>query len=221
MKTPALTLISLLLLSACAHTHPGQLGTSVKGPPQPLKISAQRQSGFSDDHYTFVTFTIENKSEDMLRIKSSDLDFAGPMKDQASVLVGKDLVAWGDAHDEEFKKSQHNKKIAQLAMVLGGLALGFGGAATHNNAAEISGFGVAAAGEGWTVGDKIDQLIEKTHNPKPVPDTHIYSQFSVPIAKYVRKWAVIQHPKDAKIQNLLITVTLEDNSEATYEIALK
>jgi hypothetical protein len=64
-----------LMASSCASTHPGRMGSVEKGDhTQPIKLSAEKQKSFSDDHYTFFTFTVENLSGDMLRIKSTDLD---------------------------------------------------------------------------------------------------------------------------------------------------
>jgi hypothetical protein len=216
-----LCLLFAFALSACATTHPGKIGEVVSGPKQPLVISAERQSHFSDEHYTFVTFTVENKSDDMARIKSSDLDFDDAAELKGSVIVGKDLVAWGEANEEEMKKSRHNRDLAQLGIILGGLALEMVGNTQHNRGLTAAGDVAMIGGTGWTLGTSISQAIERAHNPRLVPDEHIYSQFSVPAGKYVRKWAVIQHAKGAKIQKVYLTLGLEDGSETKYALDIK
>jgi hypothetical protein len=219
-KSVALALISLITAS-CASTHPGQMGTFEKGDhAQPLKLSAEVQSKFSDDHYTFVTFTVENVSDDMLRVKSTDLDLldAGG---SSSVLVGSDLVAWATAEQEEQEKEKHNKKIAQLILLLGGAGLGLGGGLSHNNTMEATGLGVMAGASAWSLSSNISDSVTNAKNPKKVPEEHIYAPFAVPAGKFVRKWAVIQHPPKNAIHDMNLTITLEDGSEATYAIHTK
>jgi len=209
-----LCLILAFALSACATTHPGKIGDVVAGPKQPLVISVQRESSFSDEHYTFVTFTIESKADDMERIKSTDLDFDDAEALRASVLVGKDLVAWGQANEDQMRKTRQNHKIAQLALMLGGLAFATVGSSHYDPGMALAGSAAVVGGASWSIADKI-------RNPKAVPDEHIYSQFSVPAEKFVRKWAVIQHAKGAQIHKMYLTVVLEDGSESKYALEIK
>jgi hypothetical protein len=80
------------------------------------------------------------------------------------------------------------------------------------------GLGAMAGGAAWSLSSKVNDSVENATNPKKVPEEHIYAPFSVPAGKFVRKWAVIQHPVDDNIQFVNLTVVLEDGSEATYAI---
>ena len=74
MKLNIHWLLAAIFLSSCASVHPGKMGEVMVGTPDPLVLlSAKRQSDVSDDHYTFITFTTENKGNDMLRILTTEL----------------------------------------------------------------------------------------------------------------------------------------------------
>ena len=222
MKYQLGLLITLpLFFAACASTHPGKMGKIVGGRiDTAMKVSAERQSYYSDDHYTFVVFTVENNSEDMLRIKAADIIF-NPRDKTANVLIGNDLVSWATAEEEELKKTERNRKLAQGALMVAGLITGSVGSATNNTAVTVIGGSAALAGGAWSLTDAINRGVRNAKNPSRVPDQHIYAPFSVPIEKFVRKWAVIQHSKNAGPETIRLRLTLANGSEGIYAIEIQ
>src|SRR4051812_8806339 len=103
-----------LICTACATIHPGKKAKVVNGTPPSIVVSADKSSDLSDDHYDFVTITVESEANDIVRINSTEIDFEEPSKSSSSVLVGKDLVSWATAMEEQQKKEEHNRKLAQL-----------------------------------------------------------------------------------------------------------
>src|SRR4051812_17733157 len=111
-----------LLLSGCATIHPGKMGTMISGQPiGEVKLSAEK-AAFSDENYTFITVTVENKTDRVLRIKSTDLEWPEPpICEKCSVLVGNDLLAWAEAYEASAKRREKNAQAAETALELGGL----------------------------------------------------------------------------------------------------
>lgn len=221
MKKTAIIALCAVFMSACASTHPGTKGTHVRGARSvPLIVSAEKQDAWSTDHYTFVTFTVENDSDDMLRVKNSEMDLGSGARRAGSVIVGQDLVEWAKAHEAEMERSQHNKKVAQNALLVGGLGVGILGAATHAPSLAILGLGAAAGGAGWSIVSGMRAGIRNAKNPKKVPREHVYAPFTVPAGMIVRKWAVIQHPRSREIKRVNLSLKLVQGVEETYAIAL-
>jgi hypothetical protein len=183
-------------------------------------VSAQKQSDYSDDYYTFVTFTVENKSDQILRIKAAELNFNQTDDSKVSVLVGDDLVSWAKAEQEQLDQSKHNRKLAKLALIIGGALLGGIGNASHSDLTQAIGAGALIGGAAWSVSDAIHSSQMNGQNPQRVPTEHIYAPFSVPIGKFLRKWAVIQHPKGTEIKNFTLRLETVTGHEATYEIKI-
>lgn len=213
---------SFFLLISCASVHRGKVGTIVgseSGAPStssPIVISASREATFSDKHYSFFTFTIENKSDRILRVKTSDLHFDKDVESESNVLVGNDLVAWAQGWEERDKKEQHNAKVARTALLIGGIFANSIGRSTDNSALQVIGGAAAVGGAGWSLSSSINQSMANLHNPKKVPEEHIYSSFSVPAEMFVRKWAVIEKGVGTNIKKIYLTVTFENNEERQY-----
>ena len=79
----------------------------------------------------------------MVRVKSTDLDLE---YDDESVLVGQDLKAWGEAEEQELKKSKQNQALWQGLLALAGAGAAIGGTVSHNNTVTAAGFGTMGAG---------------------------------------------------------------------------
>lgn len=211
----------LLLLNACASIHPGNMGESLQAEKDPIvRVSAELQSDASDERYTFVTFTIENKSESIVRVLQSDLLFEPSDIKGTNVLVGRDLSTWLESFQEEQQRKKHNRKIGQLAMVFGGALISAGGWLANSDSLKALGAGTMAGGAIWSIADSTSDSANLAEGGKKVPDTHIYAPFSVPAGKYLRRWVVIQVPQGFEIKKLRLKVELETHEEKTYAFEL-
>lgn len=210
-----------VLLSACASIHPGKMGKVSDGDKETtVFISAQRQSDASDDHYDFVTFTLENKSDQIVRVLETEINFNSEDAKKTNILVGKDLGTWIEAFKAEQERKKHNRNIGQIAMIIGGAVLGIAGSATDNTALKVVGTGTMVGGSVWSISDSVSNSIGEAQNAKKVPDTHVYAPTSIPAGKYVRRWVVLQKPKDTDVRKIQLKVIYENHVEKTYAFDL-
>jgi len=162
------------LTSSCASTHPGQMGKTIAGDDHgEMQVSGKKEEDYSDDYYSFITFTIENKSDEILRIKSAEIEFDAQAAPTANILVGDDLLSWAKAEQEQLDKAKENKRIGQLALILGGAILGGIGHANHSDVTSAIGAGALLGGAAWAVSDSIDTGKANAQNPQRVPSEHI------------------------------------------------
>ncbi len=210
-----------LFLVGCASTHPGKMGTLLhEEEPTSIALSADKQNGFSDEHYTFVTFTVENKADSMVRIKTAELTFTDGNEKVASVIVGNDLITWAEAFEAGAKAREQRKAIARTALLVGGALLGITGVATDNNTLKLLGAGAGVAGASWSLGSSITNSVRDANNPSKVPENHLYAPFSVPAGLYMRRWAVLQKPVGTEIKKIKVSLTFDNDAESEYEVAL-
>lgn len=210
-----------ILLPACASIHPGKMGKiNDEEKDAAVLISAQKQSDASDEHYSFVTFTLENKTDQIVRIVETEINFAPAIAKRTNILVGQDLGTWIESFKEEQERKKHNRKIGQIAMIIGGAVLGIAGNVTDNTALKVMGAGTMVGGSAWSINDSISNSVSNAQNAKKVPETHIYAPFSIPAGKYLRRWMVIQGAKDIEIKTVILKVVYENHVEKTYAFDL-
>jgi hypothetical protein len=218
MKTRSTVVLLSLLglwLGGCASIHSGKVA---EDPKNNVRVSAAREGEFSDANHVFVAFTMENKGKDVLRVVATDLEFDESLAPPVNVLVGNDLVAWAEANEAEQKRRQQNQAVGQLAMILGGAALGVGGRLANSKALALVGATSMTAGLGWSVATTISHSGATARSPQKVPDTHVYRPFSVPVGLYVRRWAVIQKDPKESVKKVLLKVKFEDGTEQGYAL---
>jgi hypothetical protein len=212
-----LLIVGTLLLSSCASIHPGEMGESKE---HGILVSAEKNSEVSDGRYTFITFTIENKEDDIFRVLGTNVSFPQSAGEKANILVGKDLATWIEAFKEEEATKKHNRRIGKIAMILGGAVLGIAGDSTGSSALETVGVGAMLGGAAWTLSDTISDSKKESDFAKKIPDTHIYAPFSVPGGKYLRRWLVIQNPKGSDITKVALKLKCAGSEEKMYVFEL-
>ncbi len=206
---------------ACASTHPGNEGVSLKSDSHlPLKISAQTIENAEGESFQLIEVTLENTSENWVKINRSRVVISNPAETQISVVLGQDLNDWAQAMQLRFQKDEHNKKLLQLGLVTAGaIAVAAG---SKNNDANLAAAGSAAVlgTYAWAVTDVIRQAYKKVEQSEKVPDNHIYRPLSVPGKMFLRRWVLLNKPAHSLVGTLVLDLETLDGEKNTYAIKL-
>lgn len=186
--------LTVLALTACVSTHPGNIAKTTS--PTSLVVSTQKNKSISDKYYSFFEYTFENKSDDWASVHVTRLGFEN---ETTEILVNDRLNAWIEGAELKLKKSQYN-----TAVILGSIAAigGVVGATSSNGNLQVAGMGALA---GASVVDAA-QSISRTRNNAAsgikgvnqtvnVPSTYILAPFKVAPGSYIKRWVVIKNPK--------------------------
>ena len=205
------------LLTGCATTHPGNIGNFISGDKNmSVNISSELTDGGLKTAYQLYEITIENNSDDWLRIVNTKLLTTPESK--VSVVVGSDLLSWAEAKSFQQKMDNYNKDLAIATTEMGGLALAATGKQTSSKSLEGVGAIVALAGVTWAVTDVITQTRSNAIGVKKVPNSHIYESFSVPGKMFTRKWILVNKPTGVIINNLVFEFETISGEKSIYEI---
>ncbi|MFN7824952.1 MAG: hypothetical protein ACK5P6_06295 [Pseudobdellovibrionaceae bacterium] len=206
-----------ILITGCATTHPGTIGTTAAGSASlPLKVSAETVDNDYKSPFHLIEVTFENTSENWVKIHRSEVLLGNPAESKLSVVLGRDLRDWAQAKQLQLLKDEHNRKLLQAGIATAGAV------AISSNDQGIANTGaIALVGtSAWAVSDVIRQGYQKAEQSEKVPDNHLYQSFSVPGKMFLRKWILINKPSHILIKKLALEVETVEGEKAYYEIAL-
>ncbi len=222
MKYLLICMIALVnLFIGCATTHPGNEGKSTaKEPIIPLKISAQTIDDARGESFQLIELTLENTSENWLRIARSQIVISNPAESKLSVVLGKDLRDWAQAMELRLKKDEHNRQLLQVGLVTAGAAAVVAG--THNNDSSVATVGMATlvGTSAWAVTDVIRQSYRTAQQVDKIPENHLYQAFSVPGKMFLRRWILLNKPSNSLVTTLVIALETVEGEKEHYEIKL-
>jgi hypothetical protein len=212
------------LLISCASVHPGNLGVPVPGASgggPSLSVSAQLVDELSDVHYAFVSVTIENKSDTIIRVHDGQVSLDAAGAKVPNVLVGRDLLAWIEGAKAREKLQKENSRTLNQFLVLGGLATSLVGVGTNNTTVGAVGSGALAAGSIRSFADSERDHRSQAEVAERFPGTHLSASYSIPAGLFLRKWIVFAKSSGETPRGLFIHLTLEDRSEEKHAVALQ
>lgn len=217
MKTFLKLILSTLVLSACATTHPGRMGVSRNNNTNlPILVSAETIEGDSDEPFQLIDVTVENNSDRWVKINSAQILLNS--SSNISIVTGNDLKDWAKAMNFKIQKEQYNNEMAQTGILLGGAAaMAMGG----------KGSGVATAGaiavigtSAWAVTDAIRFSLNKATQVGTFPDDHLSHPFSMPGKLFVRRWILINKPSKTMVKKLVLEFETISGEKDVYEVSL-
>jgi hypothetical protein len=210
-------IISSSILVSCASVHPGLIGKSV-GPADSIGIkpSAQVIDFNKRDNFQMVEVTLENTSDEWIRIDKIRARLPDPSVTKISVVMGQDLVDWAEAKRAQQSLNEYNNKVIQAALVGVGAAASMSGNSTVSAAGGVAVLG----GTGWAIKDGVSKDIRSAEEIIRVPSTHLYAPVAIPGKMFQRRWILFNKPPTAFISSLIIDVTTVDGKKGTYEIPL-
>jgi len=209
-------LVSASLLSACATTHPGELGSAIDKDSIPLNISAQTVEGGTGESFQLIEITVENTSDEWLKVANAEVVIGNPSESHMSVVLGSDLKDWAEAMKTRQLKEQHNTGLAQTALI----ALGAIATLSSDRTTKLVGATAAIGGTAWVAGSAVNQAYEQATQTNKAPETHLYHPFSVPGKMFVRRWILLNKPSAMRVVNLVIQMESVEGQKGRYEIKL-
>lgn len=208
-------------LMACATTHPGNQGQSLnKDSRLPFKISAQTIEESQEESFQLIEVTLENTSENWLKVNRSQIVIDNPAESKLSVVLGKDLKDWAQAMSLRLQKDEHNKQLLRLGLTAAG-AVAMGVGSKNDDSALVAAGALTVVGTyAWAVTDVIRQSYQAAEQSEKVPENHIYQPFSVPGKMFLRRWVLLNKPYKSVVNNLVLELETVQGEKDTYEIKL-
>lgn len=192
------------VLVACATTHPGYVAESAQ---KDLVVSVSKNTQLSDKFYYFLEFTMENQTDKWLDTQAVQVTFAD---ENSEILEGSKLSSWIEGAELKLQKNNYNR-----ALLLGSMATIGGVAAGMSNDTNVQRAGVAVAAgslaaSAAVVGkqgyDNVNSGVKGLNGTVKVPSTHILVPTKVPPQSFVRRWVVIEAPKQmAKSEDITLS----------------
>lgn len=211
----------VLLMTACASTHPGNIGESIS--PQaklPLKISAESIDAKKNESFQLIDLTLENTSDAWLKINRTQVLIGDPAESKLSVVLGSDLKDWAQAVSFKQKQDQHNTEMAQMGLLGVGTAAALMGGYRGDSGLATAGAAVAVGTYGWVLTDAISSSINEAQRSEKIPDNHLYHSASIPSKMFLRRWVLINKPVGQVLNKLVIEFETVEGEKDTYAINL-
>ena len=213
-----LLLCVYLTIAGCASVHPGNKGNELNHKKMnDLIVSAERVNEFSDPTLSFISITMENKSDKWIKINNTDFNCGEKCNKKVSIIVGDDLLSWAKAKKDQMDLKKHNEKIFLGGLTAGGLLLSI---LSHNEDLMMSGIVVAGAGAVTNVITDLNRDKIKLESNKWVPEEHVFSNISVPTSLFPRKWILVSHQKGFDIGAFILKFKTIEDEELKYLIKI-
>jgi hypothetical protein len=212
-----------LLTAGCASVHPGEHAEVLfNNPKLNLDISGYVVADYSDANNAFIDFTFENKAGRWVRIDQVEFSYGEPDSVEYNVIVGRDLADWANAFAEK-KKVVDQRKLATLeGLLLAGSALVLATGELRGNfasTAERVGQLALAGAAAYTF--KLAADGKDAERSKAVPETHIYTPFTVPAQMFVHRWILINVPDGQFVRYAYLTVHTVEGYVEKLRVPLK
>lgn len=207
----ALLIALTLCLGACATVHEGQVGQVTSGEEvNGMVISASESGDPRQNPFSVFTVTIENKSDDWLRIESIEMDVQPAQAEKISVVLGQDLSDWAEASADKAKLEQYNQSLLKTGLYSIGSIAALVGASTGNGGAVAAGAGVVVGTAAVDITQRIIQTRNGAIRAASIPEKHLYRPFSVPGKLFVRKWLLVNKPANEQLAVLGLQIKTVD-----------
>lgn len=215
----SLLLTSAVFTASCASTHEGNVGQSVGGTTiNGMVLSAANIENNKKVPFQLIEVTIENTSDDWLRIHQTQMYVADPAQSKISAVVGPDLKAWAEAKRFQLLKDRHNDEIAQSALLLGGSVLATN--SKDGSGAQAAGALMAVGSAAWIVTDAIQYSLAQATQSEKVPENHIFHSATVPGKSFIRRWLLVNRPSGVQLRNVVLLIETVDGKKEYVDIKL-
>lgn len=210
-------ILLVLLLTGCASYTPGEDAEILQNDSSEiLNASAQVDSRMSFKDLMLVNFYFSNPTKNWMRIKNVEITNIENHSD-ARVIVGKDLYYWAKSMEHKIAIDNHNRELFWGSLAMAGAAI-----SVSSNSTTTSGIGAALAIGSITVGTAEELLAKVTSLERAslVPESHLYSPFSIPPHLVSTKWILLQKMNIQELCRLKFKVTFIDGTSALFNSEL-
>ena len=215
-------ILSVLLLTSCASYQSGkeaklENSDGTKKIVEDIKVTAERNREFSTPHFSYIQVDFGNKTDEWFDISKVRLNIAD---DTIKIILGDRLVDVSQGLQNMVAIDRHNQQ-----MVLGAIAgVAFVGAASSGSSNSLEAMksysvvmaGAAVASDVNTLTDKISDL----ERAKIFPKNHLYSPFTLPPGLVNKRWIIVQHAPNVRINNLAFDVFPKKGKKRRYSVPL-
>ncbi|HAG90539.1 MAG TPA: hypothetical protein DCL41_01630, partial [Bdellovibrionales bacterium] len=185
----------------------------------PLKVSVQNIDYRFGDPFQLFEVTVENTSDEWVRINKSEVIINNPAQSKMSVVTGNDLVDWAQAMNSRKNKENHNRQMRDIGIItLGTIAAG--GSNSSDPIISAVGDSSMIGTTAWAVDEVIRKSLEKAEQSEKTPQNHLYRPFAVPGKMYVRKWVLLNKPSKNRINKLVLELESVEGEKEKYEISM-
>ena len=195
----AVAAIGLLAVTACATVQTGPYGIPVDLSGHPLSgghrtpagllISARENASLSSDNFGVIVLTLENTTDDWIRIDRMQLGFGGAGRTAAvDVLAGEQLESWANAATVvETIRTENELMLWEGLSLVGEM----GSLAAKNRKARTAGVAVAA-GANLGAAMVATGLAARGLDTRYYPESHLLEvPFSIPPHLFTRRWLTL------------------------------
>lgn len=188
-------LLTALAMTACASVHGGADTAETAESLPKLRYSMKKIDDLSDEVHTFVAVTIENRTNDWIRVRSVDIESPEPARYPYNIIAGEDLETWAESAETKIQMARHNTDVAVFAAALTGLAIMAVAAGRQDSSGVLAGAATAAGASvaNDTIG--LSRRAQDIENPKHVPEKHLMRPFAVPARGFAKRWVLIHTPR--------------------------
>ncbi|HEX7676472.1 MAG TPA: hypothetical protein VF412_20010 [Bdellovibrio sp.] len=184
-----------------------------------MEVSAEINEDYSDPYNILLQINFESNDGKWIRIDEAEV-FTDNKEDAFNVIVGKDLVSWAEAKDEEKKIRDHNTEMTDNVITgVGGAAVVLGILTGDKNIA-AAGLSGVAAGAGMSAYHKISEKKKNAQGVKMVPEGHLYAPFTVPSMSLTKRWVLINCPSGRVSKVIKLRLKTVEGESVTYKINL-
>lgn len=209
------------LIASCASTHPGNYASKISGTTDiPLKISAQTIDPDPATPFQLIEITLENESNDWVRIAGASLSLGDPTITKLSAVLGSDLTNWAEAMAAKQQKEEHNREMLQAGLAIAGAAAVVAGDVNDKPNLAVAGAGVLVGTTLWAASDAIAASKRRANGVDKIPDNHLYTPTSVPGKLFIRRWVLLNKPANVMINKLVFSLRTIEGASAFYEVIL-
>lgn len=209
-------------LVSCATTHLGNSGKPIFNDTNiPLKISAQPIGDPSKESFELIEVTLENTSENWLKINRMEVIIRDPADSKLSVVVGRDLKNWAHAMNFRLQKDDYNRQLLQLGLATTSIALSadIGSKNEHSGLAYLSS-SLFLGTYAWAVVDILQLEYQLATQSERIPENHLYQSLSIPGKMFLRRWVLLNKPTHRTINTLALELETVEGERENYEIKL-
>lgn len=216
-----------LLLASCASKELAIKGEKMatadavdQANPYNVEVSADIIREFSDDYNLLLQINFVSKDGKWLRVDNAELDLSNADNEPFNIIVGKDLVTWAEAKAEERRMGLHNKSVGVGLTALTGGALIVAGVISNSDALTAVGTAAYTGAAVYSVVDGVQGAKANVQGVARVPETHLYSPFSVPSMSLAKRWVLINVPSGRISRQAHLKLKTIEGQTLDYKLTL-
>lgn len=215
-----ITLIALSMIGCASKELPLKATSLNSTEAYKLNISAEIVEEYSDPYNVLLQINMENTGGNWARIDEAALDLSNVDGLPYNIIVGNDLRDWAKAKADLISYKEQNQNMALLGANAAGAALFIAGALSKNDGLTMAGATIYGASVVAGISNELEAQKNSVHRTRIVPESHLYSQYSVPSMGLVKKWILVNVPKGRIAKFGTLKLKTIEGEELNYQLPI-